>query len=94
MAQTRFLGWTQDRATEAQAYLTAVNARSQADHGEQFAASWYPRQALGGLWIVPFYGPPARASDAGIAEPEEFPALREHAAFVPAAEIQWPEEEE
>jgi hypothetical protein len=38
---------------EAQAYVEAANAYSQAHFGELFAPDWYPRLDVDGMWCAP-----------------------------------------
>ncbi|MCW5737991.1 MAG: hypothetical protein KIS73_27970 [Enhydrobacter sp.] len=94
MAQTRFLGWTVDKESDATTYRAAVNEWWQTRYREAFAANWYPRLDTLGRWIVPYLGPPAIGPDGEVEEPPEMVALRAAAAFVEASSIEWPDAEE
>lgn len=89
----RYLRWPSDRQADAQAYVTAANAYSQTNFSEQFAAEWYPRADVEGLWVSPYFGPPAVSPFGEIVEPEEMVPLRADAELAEASEIFWPDEE-
>ena len=83
MASPQYLRWPADMQTEAQAYVDAANAYSQSHFGELFAANWYPRLDVDGMWCAP-------RAFGSIAEPDGIALLRDDAETV--AMLYWPEE--
>lgn len=91
MGQTKFLRWAEANLSEAQTYMSAANDYSQSHWDEQFCAEWYPRLCVDGLYVVPFFGPPAEGAGGLIEEPDQFAALRVNAEIVDM--VYWPDDE-